>query len=168
MRPRNWLFACTIALLAGCAHWHYGAELVPGQSSITDVETLMGEPTAVKQTKGGETILWYSKLPFGRENYAARIDSGGTLVSFEQRLSDPYIAKLQPNVSTTDDLFDILGPPFRRFKYPLKDIEAWEYPLRTPPEPMTLYVEVSPDGVVRSLYKLHDRFRPRGDVLFSR
>jgi hypothetical protein len=27
---------------------------------------------------------------------------------------------------------------------------------------MTLFVELSPDGVVRNVYKLHDRFRPGG------
>jgi len=144
-------------LFAGCAH--YGEGLTPGQSSEIDVETLMGQPTAVKETKGGEKILWYSKLPNGRENYAARIDARGTLLSFEQRLTDKYIAMLRPNQSTADDVMDLLGPPYQRWKSPLKDIVVWSYPLRTGPEAQTLFVDVSPDFVVRSVYKLFDRDR---------
>jgi hypothetical protein len=160
MSMRNWLIAGCIALAGGCAN--YGADLVPGQSSATDVETLMGQPTAVKEVGNGETILWYSKLPMGRESYAARIDPRGTLLSFEQRLTDQNIALLQRNVSTVDDLMNILGPPYRRFKFPFKDREAWEYPVRTGPELQTLFVEVSPDFVVREVYKLYDRDRSNG------
>jgi len=157
MSPRNCLFILLLASLAGCAN--YGAGLTPGQSSEIDVETLMGQPTAVKETKTGEKILWYSKLPYGRENYAALIDRQGTLLAFEQRLTDPFIARLQPNVSTADDIMDVLGPPFRRWKYPMKEMEAWEYPVRLGPELQTLFVDVSPDFVVRSVYKLFDRDR---------
>jgi len=156
MNARNWLFV-VVAALAGCAQ--YGAGLTPGQSSEVDVETLMGQPTAVKETKTGERILWYSKLPYGRASYAAVIDPRGTLVALEQRLADPFIAQVKPNVSTADDVMDILGPPYRRWKYPMKDLEAWEYPVRLGPEPETLFVDVSPDFVVRAVYRLHDRDR---------
>jgi hypothetical protein len=160
MTARNWLVAGAAVLAAACAH--YGAELVPGQSSIADVERVMGVPTAVREKPDGEKILWYSKLPFGRESYAARVDPNGKLVAFEQRLTDQNISKIRRDASTADDVLDILGPPYRRSKFPRKDGEVWEYPLRTPPEPMTLFVELSPDGVVRNVYKLHDRFRPGG------
>jgi len=160
MSASNWGLAVVFLLVGGCAQ--YGAGLVPGQSSEMDVETVLGEPTAVKKTAGGETILWYSKLPYGRESYAARIDPRGTLLSFEQRLTDANIAKLRPNASTADDVMEVLGPPWRTFKFPLKEIESWEYPVRTGPEPETLFVEVSPDFVVRAIYKLHDRDRRNG------
>ncbi len=147
-------------VLAACAQ--YGAGLVPGRSSAAEVEAQLGEPTAVKQIAGGDTLLWYSKLPYGRESYAARVDRNGILVSFEQRLTEANIAKLKPNASTAEELFDLLGPPLERWKYPLKDLEAWSYPLRTGPEAETLFVDVSPDGIVRSVYKLHDRDRRHG------
>jgi hypothetical protein len=155
MTWRNYLVSLTL-LVSGCASYS-GAGLVPGQSMVEDVQAVMGEPTAVKDTKDGERVLWYSKLPNGRESYAARIDPNGVLVSLEQRLTEENVAKLQPNVTTSDELFDLLGPPYRRFKYPLKDLEAWEYQLRTSPELRTLYVDVSPDHVVRNVYQLHDR-----------
>ena len=146
-----------LLLVGGCAS--YGAALVPGQSTESDVVAALGEPTAVKDAANGDRTLWYSKLPFGRESYAARLDPRGTLLSFDQRLTEANFARLKPGTSTADDVFELLGPPWRRFKYPLKDLEAWEYPIRTWPEPQTLYVDVSPDGVVRSVYKLFDRDR---------
>jgi hypothetical protein len=155
MKPSRWL-VLSVALASGCASYS-GAGLVPGQSSVEDVRAAMGEPTLVRELREGGEILWYSKLPNGRESYAARIDRDGTLVSIEQRLTPEHIAKLRPNESTGDDVLDILGPPYRRFKFPLKDRESWEYPLWTLPDQQTLYVELSPDNVVRAVYQLHDR-----------
>ena len=160
MKPRyRLIFAVVISLAAlagGCASYS-GAGLVPGQSSVEDVKAAMGEPTLVRELPEGDEILWYSKLPNGRESYAALIDRDGTLVSIEQRLAPRHIARLRPNESTGEDVLDILGPPYRRFKFPLKDRESWEYPLWTTPDKQTLYVELSPDNVVRAVYQLHDR-----------
>jgi hypothetical protein len=155
MKRRSWLMPI-LALAAGCASYS-GAGLVPGRSMIEDVRAAMGEPTTVRQLADGDQVLWYSKLPYGRESYAARIAPDGTLVSLEQRLTAENIAKLRPNESVADDVLDILGPPSRRFKFPFKDRESWEYQLRTSPDLQTLYVEFSPDNVVRAVYQLHDR-----------
>jgi outer membrane protein assembly factor BamE (lipoprotein component of BamABCDE complex) len=159
MKPRLWTILLA-ALLAGCSG--YGGGLVPGQSSIEDVRAAMGEPTMVRNLPDGDQVLWYSKLPYGRESYAARIAPDGTLVSFEQRLTPENIAKLRPNESTADDVLDILGPPYRRFQFPFKDRASWEYQLWTTPERQTLYVEFSPDNVVRAVYRLYDRDTRRG------
>jgi hypothetical protein len=150
MRWRNLL----VLLVAGCA---YGSGLVPGQSTIENVQVSMGTPTMVREYSDGTQALWYSKLPYGRENWAAVVDANGILMSFDQRLTGPNIARLVPDSSTADNVLDILGPPFRRTKFPYKDMEAWEYQLPTTPERQTLYVEVSPDFMVRKVYRLYDR-----------
>ncbi|MGE5639751.1 MAG: hypothetical protein ACM30H_06610 [Clostridia bacterium] len=143
--------------VAGCAN--YGAGLVPGQATESDVVVAMGQPTAVKDSANGDRTLWYSKLPFGRENWAARLDAHGTLVSFDQRLTERYMAQLKPNVMTTNDVFELLGPPYRESKMPLKDRAVWEYPVRIAPNLQTLYVEFSSDGVLRDAYRLYDETR---------
>lgn len=143
--------------LAACAD--YGAGLVPGQSTESDVQAAMGQPTAVQDSANGERTLWYSKLPFGRENWAARLDARGTLVSFDQRLTEQYMARLKPNVMTTQDVFELLGPPYRESRLPLKDRIAWEYPVRIPPNLQTLYVQFSSDGVLREAFRLYDETR---------
>jgi hypothetical protein len=144
-----------VALIAGCASYS-GSGLVPGQSSVEDVEAVMGAPTLVREAADGERTLWYPRLPLGRESFAARIDRDGTLVSLDQRLTAQNIARLRPNQSTADDVLDILGPPYRVYQYPRMQREAWEYQLRTPPSNMNLYVQVSPDRVVREVFQLHD------------
>jgi hypothetical protein len=144
------------ALLAGCAAYS-GSGLVPGQSSVDDVVAVMGEPALIRERPGGERIYWYPRLPAARESFAARIDPDGTLISIDQRLAPEYISRLQPNKSTADDVLDILGPPYRIYQYPRMQREAWEYQLRTPPTYMNLYVQVSPDRVVREVFQLLDR-----------
>jgi hypothetical protein len=154
-------------LAAGCAGAHYGAGLVPGESSIDDVRASMGEPTVVHELDDGGEMWWYSKLPNGRENYAAHIDPDGWLVSFEQRLKPEFIARLRPNESTAADVFATLGPPYRKFKHPAKDRESWEYPLWTTPDTQTLFVDLSSDLVVREVYQLYDRDRGRSGLFFG-
>jgi hypothetical protein len=148
--------AVIAALIAGCASYS-GSGLVPGQSTVEDVEAVMGAPTLVREAADGEKTLWYPRLPLGRESFAARIDPDGTLLSLEQRLTGENIAKLRPNQSTAEDVLDLLGPPYRIYQYPRMQREAWEYQLRTPPSNMNLYVQVSPDRVVREVFQLHDR-----------
>jgi hypothetical protein len=79
-----------------------------------------------------------------------------TLISLEQRLTRENIARLRPNRSTADDVLDILGPPFRVYQYPHMQRAAWEYQLRTPPSNTSLYVQLSPDRVVREVFQLQD------------
>ena len=147
---------CLFAWLAGCASYS-GSGLVAGQSTVQDVKAAMGEPALVRPAPGGGETLWYPRLPFGRESFAARIAPNGTLVSMEQRLQPQYIAQLQPGKSTADDVLDTLGPPYKVYQYPRKQREAWEYQLRTPPENKNLYVQLSPDRVVREVYQLNER-----------
>jgi hypothetical protein len=153
MKIFRWI--ASAALLAGCASYS-GAGLVPGESTVDDLVAVMGPPALIRDAPGGEKVYWYPRLPAARESFAARIDPDGTLISIDQRLTSQYIAKLQPNRSTADDVLDILGPPNRVYQYPRMQREAWEYQLNTPPTYMNLYVQVSPDRVVREVFQLLD------------
>ncbi len=155
MNARAWLvLLAATALGAG-----YGSDLSPGRSTEKDVRRSMGKPTLVRKSADGGQVLWYSKLPHGRENWAARLNSKGVLVSFDQRLTDANIAKIRPDKTTASQVSDLLGPPFRKVKNAFNNRVVWDYQLRPRPEPQTFYVEVSPDGVVRKAYKLNDRDR---------
>lgn len=142
-------------LLAACASYS-GHDLKPGVSTVADVEATMGKPALVREAPDGGKVHWYPRLPMGRESFAARIAPDGSLVSIEQRLTGEHIAKLRPNESTVEDVLDILGPPADVYRYPRKQREAWEYPLRKPPQRRTLYVQISPDKVVREVFELED------------
>lgn len=157
MTLRNFLLSLALLAAAGCAG--YGANLKPGQSVLNDVQREMGKPTLVQESPSGERVLWYSKLPYGRENYAVRVGPDGRVISVEQRLSHEFIRKIVPKQTRSEEVLELLGPPYQRSDNPRKQREVWDYPLLTSPERQTLFVEFGRDGVVQELYQLHDRDR---------
>ncbi len=143
------------ALLTACAGYD-GRGLVPGQSSAADVEAVMGEPAAVQKEANGETVLWYPRLRYGRESYAARIGPDGNLLAIEQRLTEENIAKLVRGQSQAGDVRELLGPPHRADPFPRMEREIWTYYMHGYPNWKVLYVQLSPDHVVRELYYMDD------------
>lgn len=150
------VFSVSLLLaLAGCAGYN-GRGLVPGQSTEADVEALMGEPADVHQEASGETVLWYPRLRYGRENYAARIGPDGKLLAIEQRLTEENIARLVRGQSQAGEVRDLLGPPHRADPFPRMEREIWTYYMQGYPTWKVLYVQLSPDHVVRELYYMDD------------
>ena len=149
-------FALALGLaLAGCASYD-GRGLAPGQSSAADVERLMGAP-AEKRQVAGETWYFYSRQPYGRVMYVARIGGDGRLVALEQRLTDATVARIVPNSTRAEELRDLLGPPFTAVQYPRMERDTWTWWMRHhgyPGLPVELVVQMSPDGVVREVYML--------------
>ena len=146
--------AALATVLFGCAG-ETGRGLVPGQSTESQVEALMGPSADRRQKPGGETVRYYSRLPQGREMYAARFGADGKLIALEQRLTDENVAKLKADVSRADDVRDLLGPPYRVTQFPLKGREVWAYPMKGSPFPKLLQVEFTPDKVLREIF-IHD------------
>jgi len=153
-------FALAAALLAmvtasGCASFD-GRGLAPGQSSAADVERVMGAP-AEKRQVGAETWYFYSRQPYGRVMYVARVAPDGRLVSLEQRLNDATVAKIVPNSTRAQEVRDLLGPPYTAVQFPRLERDIWTWWMRhygDPGIPVELVVQMSPDGVVREVYML--------------
>ena len=144
--------------LAGCASID-GRGLVPGQSTQQDVEAKMGRPVETRRQANGETWLYYSSQPYGRANYVARIAPGGTMVAFENRLTDANVAKIQIGKWTREEVRELLGPPAQVTSFPRMDREAWTYYLRpfgTSGTPMVLYAQFSADGIAREVYEFDE------------
>src|SRR5262245_25702112 len=110
MMRRAWL----VLLAASALGAGYGSDLKPGRSTEKQVRASMGRVTLEKKLPDGGKVLWFSKLPNGRENWMARLNSKGVLVSLEQRLTQEHIAKVQANKTTASGATDILGPPYRK------------------------------------------------------
>ena len=145
-----------VLALTGCAGFS-GQGLVPGQSSAEEVEALMGPAADTRQGPGGETVRYYSRLPYGREMYAARIGSDGKLHVLEQRLTDENVAKLRPGVSRADEVRDLIGPPYRVDTFQRLEREVWSYKMYDRGTwPKDLYVQFSRDGIVREVITLDD------------
>src|SRR3954463_5709304 len=92
---KTWVAAIIGAvLLCACASFD-GRGLVPGQSTQQDVEALMGPAAASRPQQNGETWVYYSRQPFGRVMYVARINPQGLLIALDQRLTDPNIDTIE-------------------------------------------------------------------------
>jgi hypothetical protein len=144
-----------VVTVAGCASFD-GRGLVAGQSSAADVERVMGVP-ADKRQVGSETWYFYSRQPFGRVTYVARVAPDGRLVALEQRLNDATVAKIVPNATSAQEVRDLLGPPYTAVQYPRLERDIWTWWMRhygDPGVPVELVVQMSPDGVVREVYML--------------
>lgn len=153
-----------VSVLAGCASYD-GRGLVPGRSTEAQVEALMGPAVDRRAGPNGEKLLYYSRLPFGREMYVATIDSAGNLKSMEQRLQESYFAKVQPGVTRADEVRALFGPPHRIERFPRMARDIWEYPWRGLTSNRLLLVQCSYDGVVREFYSIEDPegVGPEGD-----
>jgi hypothetical protein len=149
-----------VLLIAGCASF-VGRGLVVGQSTIAEVEAVMGAAADKRPGAGGETVYYFPRLPWGYETYAARIGPDGKLVALEQRLTPENIEKLKPGVTRAGEVLDLLGPPFEPMKQASSGNEIWSYPMRIPgyPIPRWFLAHVSPDGVLRETHMIDDPYR---------
>ena len=141
-----------VLLLSACAS---GPALVPGQSTVSDVEA---RHPAEKRVVGGETVYYFPDLPWGYSSYAARVGGDGKLIAVEQRLTEENVAKVVRGKSTATEVRDLLGPPWEPIHYARMERDVWTYPMRIAPDPTPKWfvVQLSPDGLVRETYLFDD------------
>jgi hypothetical protein len=154
---RNILASTLFLILLGCASFD-GRNLVPGQSSVAEVEDAMGPAADKRPGANGETVYYYPRLPWGYATYAARIAPDGKLVALEQRLTEENIAKLKPGATRAEEVRALLGPPYEPMKQALSGKEIWTYPMRIGghPTPKWFLVHISPQGVLSETYMIDD------------
>lgn len=143
-----------LGLLAGCASFD-GRGLTPGKSTRADVEATMGRPAEVLTRPNGDTRLYFSRLPFGREIYVATVGSDGKLRAIDRTLTPKNIAGVKEGM-TTAQVQERLGPPYRIVYMKLIDRDVWEYPWRIVEDQRILWVQFSRDGVVQEVIEMHD------------
>jgi outer membrane protein assembly factor BamE (lipoprotein component of BamABCDE complex) len=146
--------------LAACATFD-GRGLTPGVSNAADVESVMGAP-AEKRQAGAETWYYYPRQPYGRMTFVARLGPDGRLIAIEQRLTDENVAKIVPNSTRAEQVRDLFGPPYTAQRYARLDRDIWSWHMRRygdPGIPVSLNVQMSPDGVVREVYIIDESSR---------
>ena len=151
----------TVLLVAGCASFD-GRGLVPGKSTAAEAEALMGRPAQVLPLPEGGQALYFSRMPEGRAVFQVSVDSQGIVRSVEQKLTRQHIWEIHDGSSTKDDVLRLFGPPGRRSRLDLTDREVWEYKWLDYQDLRTLFVQFSPDGVVREVLDLRDFSREPG------
>lgn len=142
-------------LLGGCASFG-GAGLVPGQATEADVVAKMGRPAQTLRKPDGSQALYFSRLPYGRQIFLARIGPDGVLKGIEPTLNYEHIRRIRAGTSTAQDVREILGPPDTTMKPLFKNVEVWEYPWQLGEDRRLLWVSIAPDGAVREITDIHD------------
>jgi hypothetical protein len=158
------LALCLALTLAGCASFD-GRGLTPGVSNAAEVESVMGAPAEKRQAANGETWYFYPRQPYGRMTFVARIAPDGRLIALEQRLTDENVAKIIPNTTRAEQVRDLFGPPWSTMRVDRMDRDIWTWHMKRygdPGIPVSLNVQMSPDGVVREVYIIDESSRDRG------
>jgi hypothetical protein len=149
------LVLASVIALAGCAQFRTPQ---PGISTA-ELEKEMGTAADKRVHSDGETWYYYPRQPHGLAMYVARVGKDGRLIAMEQRLTDENVAKLQKGKSSDDEVRDLLGPPWKVWPFPRMQRDIWEYRMNTDAgggTPQGLYLNISPDRVVREVYTLND------------
>ena len=157
---RTILLAALLAALigmAGCVSFD-GRGLVPGSATVAQVEGAMGAPDARVARPDGSSVLYYSRNPIGRHSYAVTVGPDGVLRSIEQRLTRANMDKLVPGTMTMKDVRELFGPPYPATvaTSPFSQREVWEYKWLEIDDKRVLWVQFSPDGVLREFTNSHD------------
>lgn len=144
-----------VLALAGCASFD-GRGLVPGQSTEGQVVAEMGTPSEEIDLAGGGKALFFSRLPYGRAIYKASFDAQGVLRGIEQTLVPEKVRSIRTDMTTKEQVRELLGPPYRITRGPIKPLEVWEYWWRIAEDRRILWVSFSDDGIAREALDMHD------------
>jgi hypothetical protein len=147
------LALCMLAV--GCASID-GRGLIPGASTSSDVEALMGKPSLRLEREDGGSVWYFSRLPYGREMYAATFGPDQVMRSLEPRLTRANIARLELNATARDQVRELIGPPYRIARAALKPLDVWEYPWLEITDKRILWISFSGDGVAREIIEMRD------------
>ena len=156
MSARSFLVCVVSLAIAGCAG--FGPQIVPGSSTLQDVQAKMATPTIVKELADGDRILYYSQQPYGRQTYAVRLSPDGVVRSMERTLTPEKIEKLKPGTTTKQSAEELLGPVYRVTPETRNRAlgDTWEYWTSWGPVPQRLWLSFSDDGVLRKVTQLDD------------
>jgi len=154
------------ALLAGCASFD-GRGLVPGKSTVAEVQALMGSPAQSLARPNGDSALYFSRLPEGRAMFVVTVGPDGVMKSIEQRLERQNLKRITAGTSTMKDVRELFGPPGRAGRLPRQGREWWEYKYRDYEERRIIWVQFSDDGIVREVLDMLDWEWVRGGGLFG-
>lgn len=155
MRLAAALFAALA--VAGCASFD-GHTLVPGRATRAEVLELMGPPAEEAVAPDGGAVLYFPRLPSGRQTFVARLGKDGVLAAaVEPRLTRENFARLVSGTTTTKEVRELLGPPAQpAVRYARLERDVWEYPYQYYEERRVVWVQLSYDGVVQEVLDMLD------------
>jgi len=150
------LAAGVVLLLSACASYD-GRGLIPGKSTTSDVEHVMGLPAEKFTEAGGDAVWFYPRGPVGRQTYAVRVASDGVVRGIEQRLTVENLQKLVAGESTARDVRALFGPPGYVTRLERQQRDVWQYAMKNEVDfDYSLVLQYSYDGILREALFLRD------------
>lgn len=125
--PHRLLSLGLAVLLASCASYS-GRGLVVGQSELSEVTRIMGEPRQQWNDPDGSRLLAYPRGPMGTHTYLLRIGQDGKLTSLENVLSAAGFQRITAGMSR-EQVLRTLGPPEPTWTvyFKARDELVWEW-----------------------------------------
>ncbi len=151
------LAGCIVLVLSGCASYD-GRGLVAGSTTVAEVESTMGQPALRIPASDGSSVLYYPRSPRGRHTYAVTVGPDGKMRGIDQRLTLANIYQLQVGKTTKKEALELFGPPSPEnvSTLALSSREVWEYPWLDYQEKRVLWLQFSPDGILREAINARD------------
>ncbi len=146
----------SIAALAGCI----GPQaLVPGQSTVVDMQTRVGTPTDIRFDRNGDELWEYARGPQGFETYLVRVGIDKKVKEVTQLLTEDQMMKIVPGTMTKADARNLLGRPSEQTFTGAGTVWSWRFKL-VGVQPGYLLVTFNPDNTVKERIAIID---PSGD-----
>lgn len=101
-------------------------KLEPGVSTVADIRSRMGEPTAEYRNADGSYVWEYNRQPAGIDCYMLSIGADGVLQKIEQVLGEATYARVREGMSK-EDILRLLGRPGSRTVFARMDEEVWDW-----------------------------------------
>lgn len=160
MNLRHGLLCIAAALLAGgCASFD-GRGLAETGATSAQVTALMGAPAARVQLADGGEVLYFSRLPAGRQVYAVTLAPDGRTRAVQALLVRENIDRLKAGEMNKREVRELIGPPdphlVARMSRQQRDV--WTYPWLDFDVRRMLSVQFSDDGVLREIIDLRDDY----------
>ena len=120
---------CTALLFSGCASYG-GSNLKPGESTLSDVIAIMGEPTMRWRESDGREQLAYPRGPYGTQTFMVFTDNNERLVRIEKVLNMEHFARIEIGKSDQASVLKLLGPvtsPWNVVYFKARDELVWSW-----------------------------------------
>ncbi len=137
----------TLAALFGCDHVAQ-TELKAGESTADDVRRLMGKPDMVWAENDGREFFDYPRAPAGVVTYRVEIGPDGKYRGMRNLLVDERFRQVNAGM-TRDDIYQLLGRPTEKARFPLKNEEVWSWRHQADGQTSAFFnVHLDPEGRV--------------------
>jgi len=148
-----------LALLSACASYS-GRGLIPGEATLDDVLTTMGEPAMRWHDPDGREQLAYPRGPEGKQTFMVFIGDDGRLERIEGVLDSAHFARIRNGQSDQAEVLRLLGPsqPQWTAYYEARNELVWEWRFCDAWSEVAFFDVLfdATTGIVRSTYQRPD------------